>query len=166
MTGEERFINGKSIASYLQKYYRRFDRLKENFIQGFYDIDYDIDSTKFDLEEYERLRLGNRTIIPPGELSSTMLMNKFPNRRIPILYAVLFAIKLGSEHLKKILNDIKCENSSKSTVNKEPIKSSQSHNKEISREWEEKKLALEKKLEEQLNYKRKKSRSLKKNQEN
>jgi hypothetical protein len=68
-----------------------------------------------------------------------MLMNKCPNRRITILYAVLFAIKLGSEHLKKILNDIECENSSKSAVNKEPIKSSQLHNKEISREWEEKK---------------------------
>ncbi|RGB33004.1 hypothetical protein C1646_669703 [Rhizophagus diaphanus] len=87
MTREERFINGKSIASYLRKYYRR---------------------------------------------------------RIPILYAVLFAIKLGSEHLKKILNDIDCENS----VNKELIKSSQSQNKEISREWEEKNLALEKELEE------------------
>lgn len=73
MIREERFINGKSIANYLRKYYRRFDSLGEH-IQDFYDIDYDIDFTKFDLAEYERLRLGSRTIIPPGELSSTMLI--------------------------------------------------------------------------------------------
>ncbi|GET64034.1 hypothetical protein GLOIN_2v1777573 [Rhizophagus irregularis DAOM 181602=DAOM 197198] len=49
-----------------------------------------------------------------------------------------FDLELGSEIIKKILEDIVRENFLKTAATKEPIVSSHSHNKEKSQDWEEK----------------------------
>ncbi|CAB4479513.1 hypothetical protein RhiirA5_403774 [Rhizophagus irregularis] len=58
-----------------------------------------------------------------------------------------FDLELGSEIIKKILEDIVRENFLKTAATKEPIVSSHSHNKEKSQDWEEKMRSLEKDLE-------------------
>ncbi|CAB4415703.1 unnamed protein product [Rhizophagus irregularis] len=77
-----------------------------------------------------------------------MTGDKCQMRRHPIFYVVMFILKKASVTLEKILDEIEHGNSSKGAANKEPIISSQSHNKESSREWEEKISALEKDLAE------------------
>lgn len=82
-----------------------------------------------------------------GRRKKGILADICSNRRESVLMAVLFSIKLGSKILKKILEEILRENFSEGTAQKEPIVSSSSHNKELSQDQEEKKLSLEKDVE-------------------
>ncbi|PKY58185.1 hypothetical protein RhiirA4_479880 [Rhizophagus irregularis] len=123
MNRNQRFINGKSITSYLLSFFKSFDGLEENYLEDFYKLKYDTDHRSFSLKKYEEKHLGNETLIKSGEDISN------DRRQVP------------DEASPNILR-------SHGAANKEPIISSQSHNKESSREWEEKISALEKDLAE------------------
>ncbi|CAG8582661.1 9610_t:CDS:2 [Rhizophagus irregularis] len=87
---------------------------------------------KYNLEQYLNV-LWEKYFFCTGRRKKGILADICSNRRESVLMAVLFSIKLGSKILKKILEEILRENFSEGTAQKEPI--------------EEKKLSLEKDVE-------------------